>query len=212
MSAGVARAPISAYAKFATSRSPRLRLPPLPLRQRPHSPHALLRLRGDMRSGRLECHSRPMHPYGMEGRGWIGRNGFWLLALLWLPAGVAAQAVVRFLPARRSLPVAGGADRSGITAPGCALRPAARARLPTALAAALPARGLARRDRAGGRHRRGIAGGGPARSGGDRCLCGGTQPAGVGRVVVAGAARLTTDGGGPAAQQAGPPISERERE
>lgn len=39
-----------------------------------------------------------MHPYGMEGRGWIGRNGFWLLALLWLPAGVAAQAVVRFLP------------------------------------------------------------------------------------------------------------------
>ena len=26
----------------------------------------------------------------MEGRGWIGRHGFWPLALLWLPAGVVA--------------------------------------------------------------------------------------------------------------------------
>lgn len=33
---------------------------------------------------------------GMDGRGWIGRHGFWPLALLWLPAGVAAQAVLRF--------------------------------------------------------------------------------------------------------------------
>ena len=32
----------------------------------------------------------------MEGRGWIGRHGFWLLALLWLPAGIVAQAAVRF--------------------------------------------------------------------------------------------------------------------
>ena len=37
-----------------------------------------------------------MHRYRMDGRGWIGRHGFWLLALLWLPAGVVAQAVVRF--------------------------------------------------------------------------------------------------------------------
>ena len=34
----------------------------------------------------------------MEERGWIVRHGFWLLALLWLPIGVAAQASVRFLP------------------------------------------------------------------------------------------------------------------
>ena len=39
-----------------------------------------------------------MHRYGMEGRGWIGRHGFWPLALLWLPAGIAVQAAVRFPP------------------------------------------------------------------------------------------------------------------
>ena len=32
----------------------------------------------------------------MEGRGWIGRHGFWPLALLWLPAGIVVQAAVRF--------------------------------------------------------------------------------------------------------------------
>ena len=35
---------------------------------------------------------------GMDGRGWIARHGFWPLALLWLPAGVVAQAAVRFGP------------------------------------------------------------------------------------------------------------------
>ena len=35
----------------------------------------------------------------MEERGWIVRHGFWPLALLWLPAGVVAQAAVRFGPA-----------------------------------------------------------------------------------------------------------------
>lgn len=35
----------------------------------------------------------------MEERGWIVRHGFWPLALLWLPVGVAAQAMVRFVPA-----------------------------------------------------------------------------------------------------------------
>ena len=35
---------------------------------------------------------------GMDGRAWIARHGFWLLALLWLPAGVAAQAALRFGP------------------------------------------------------------------------------------------------------------------
>ena len=28
--------------------------------------------------------------------GWIARHGFWPLALLWLPAGVVMQAVLRF--------------------------------------------------------------------------------------------------------------------
>ena len=34
----------------------------------------------------------------MNDRGLIGRRGFWPLALLWLPAGVVAQAAVRFGP------------------------------------------------------------------------------------------------------------------
>lgn len=33
---------------------------------------------------------------GMDGRAWIARHGFWPLALLWLPAGVIALAVLRF--------------------------------------------------------------------------------------------------------------------
>ncbi len=48
-----------------------------------------------------------MHLYDMEGRGWITRNGFWPLALLWLPAGVAAQAAVRFLPEAGAMPEPG---------------------------------------------------------------------------------------------------------
>ena len=43
--------------------------------------------------------------FGMDGRGWIARHGFWPLALLWLPAGVAAQAMLRFGP-----PAVGFAD------------------------------------------------------------------------------------------------------
>ena len=39
-----------------------------------------------------------MHRYVMEERGWIARHGFWPLALLWLPAGVFAQAALRFGP------------------------------------------------------------------------------------------------------------------
>ena len=52
----------------------------------------------------LELHRRPVHRYGMEERGWIERHGFWPLALLWLPAGVAARAVVRFLMATAAPP------------------------------------------------------------------------------------------------------------
>ena len=40
-----------------------------------------------------------VHRYRMEERGWIARHGFWLLALLWLPAGVAVQGAARFLSA-----------------------------------------------------------------------------------------------------------------
>ena len=39
-----------------------------------------------------------MEGHYMEEREIIGRRGFWALALLWLPAGVLATAVVRFLP------------------------------------------------------------------------------------------------------------------
>ena len=34
----------------------------------------------------------------MDDQGLIKRRGFWLLALLWLPAGVVATAAVRFAP------------------------------------------------------------------------------------------------------------------
>ena len=43
----------------------------------------------------------------MDDRGFIGRRGFWLLALLWLPAGLVATAVVRFGP-QQGLPEASG--------------------------------------------------------------------------------------------------------
>ncbi|MDE0048422.1 MAG: hypothetical protein OXO52_01450 [Rhodospirillales bacterium] len=51
-----------------------------------------------MRSGPLERRPGLVHRYLMDGRGWIGRHGFWPLALLWLPAGIVAQAAVRFGP------------------------------------------------------------------------------------------------------------------
>ena len=40
----------------------------------------------------------------MEGRHWIPRHGFWPLALLWLPGGVALQAAVRILPEAGAAP------------------------------------------------------------------------------------------------------------
>ena len=43
----------------------------------------------------------------MENRGFTGRRGFWALALLWLPAGVVATAMVRFLPETVSPEAAG---------------------------------------------------------------------------------------------------------
>ena len=47
------------------------------------------------------------HGYGMEDRGIFNGRGFWALALLWLPAGVVAQALVRFAPGLVEAPGAG---------------------------------------------------------------------------------------------------------
>ena len=128
----------------------------------------------------------------MEERGWIGRREFWPLALLWLPAGVAVQAAVRFLPATDGPPEPGmwvatalmGAPRWSWWPP-CG--PAAGARLPPPLAAGLSARLLVGRRCAGREDRGGVGICRAARPRGDRPLCGDIQPSGVGRLVVAGA-------------------------
>ena len=81
----------------------------------------------------------------MEERGWIARREFWPLALLWLPAGVAVQAAVRFLPATDGPPEPGmwvatalmGGASLVVVAP---VRAAAGARPPPPLAARLSAR------------------------------------------------------------------------
>ena len=73
----------------------------------------------------------------MEERGWIARNGFWPLALLWLPAGVALQAAVRFAPE------AGGAGEPGMWAALAAMAAASLAVLaPCGLPLALGCRRL----------------------------------------------------------------------
>ena len=99
----------------------------------------------------------------------------------------------RRIPACRRLCFRYWRDRAG---PGRALRPAAGARLPTRLAARLPAQGRVDLDRARRGHRGGVGGGRVARPGRDRALRGGAQPAGVGGLLVARAPRLTADGGG----------------
>ena len=105
------------------------------------------------------CDSR-----GMETRGFIRRRGFWLLALLWLPAGVMATAAVRFGPGTGSVPpgmwvmamlMSGGG--AGVRR---ALRPAAGAGLPAALASGLPPRRLVGGHRARCCHGGGVAVGG----------------------------------------------------
>ena len=81
-----------------------------------------------MRSGLLERRPVLVHRYGMDGRGWIGRHGFWLLALFWLPAGVAAQAAVRF-----SLSQAAFVAPEELVAALASLAPVAACGLPLAL-------------------------------------------------------------------------------
>ena len=48
----------------------------------------------------------------MEDRGLFNGRGFWALALLWLPAGVVVQALVRFAPGLVDAP---GAGLSGLS-------------------------------------------------------------------------------------------------
>ena len=131
---------------------------------------------------------------------------FWTLALLWLPAGVVATTVFRF-----------GADGGPAAEPSMwlatvpmmvgSLAPVAPCGLPLALgcrrlwwlgyrrAAWMAGIGL------GAATRGGRAGGGAARPGRDCALCGGAQRAGVDRVVLAGAAGVSTADARPAAQQ-----------
>ena len=154
----------------------------------------------------LELHRRPVHRYGMEERGWIERHGFWPLALLWLPAGVAARAVVRFLMATAAppdpgmwvaaVPMAGSvAGRAG------PLRPAPGPRLPPPLAAGLPARSLVDRHHSRLDNCGGVGVRGTAWARGDRHRCADIQSSRVGRLVVAGLQRVSAGEGGPAAQQ-----------
>ena len=65
---------------------------------------------------------------GMDGRGRIARHGFWPLALLWLPAGVAAQAMLRFGP-----PAIGSGDAGEAMAAFASLALAVPCGLPLAL-------------------------------------------------------------------------------
>ena len=95
-----------------------------------------------------------------------------------------------------------GAGDGGLAGAGRALRAAARARVPAVVAAGLPARGVDGGDRARRGDGGGLAGGGIARSGSDRDLCGGAKRAGVDRVVLARAARVSAADAGPAAPHA----------
>ena len=144
--------------------------------------------------------------WGMARRDSARRWRFWALALLWLPAGGGRDGGDALRGGRRAgggaRHVAGdGADDGGLAGAGCAVRAAARARVPAAVAAGLPARGVDGGDRARCGDGSGVAGGGAARSGRDRRLCGGAQRPGVGRVVLAGTAGMTPADRGPAAQQ-----------
>ena len=132
----------------------------------------------------------------MEDRGIFNGRGFWALALLWLPAGVVAQALVRFLPetgpqADFSLPLPLLLMLAGslvLVAP-CGLP--AGARLPARVAARIPACSRLGLDHARCGDSGGDGGGGAARSDRDRALRDSVQPSRVGGLVVARTPRLT---------------------
>ena len=152
----------------------------------------------------------------MDDRGLFNGRGFWALALLWLPAGVVAQALVRFLP--ETGPQAGaGLSAAMLPLLAGSLVLVAPCGLPLALGCRRVWRLGYRRgawlglDRAGSGHRGGVGGGRAARTDRDRRLCSGSKRADMGRVVVAGAPRLTADGG-PAAQQGAGRVSGYGRE
>lgn len=68
----------------------------------------------------------------MTTSGATGRWQFWVLALLWLPAGVVAQAAVRFLPGH-GLPESGGMVPAMLLMSAGSLVPVAVCGLPLAL-------------------------------------------------------------------------------
>ena len=66
----------------------------------------------------------------MDRRTVLGTTGFWALALLWLPAGVVAQAALRFAPATGDAP---GVAFAMLAEGAGSLAPAALCGLPLAL-------------------------------------------------------------------------------
>ena len=141
----------------------------------------------------------------------IERHGFWILALLWLPAGIAAAAAVR-LPAGGEAAAEPGAWFAMAAHTVFSLAVVAPCGLPLAL-------GCRRLWRLGYRQgawwagigARGDYGGGvgvrrTAGAGCDRYLRSGAEPSHLGGLVLALPARLSGTGpadGGPAAQQEG---------
>ena len=156
------------------------------------------------------------HGYGMEDRGLFSGRGFWALALLWLPAGVVAQGLVRLVPETGPQ---GGAGLTPAMLPVLAgsLVLVAPCGLPLALGCRRVWRLGYRRgawlglDRAGSGQRGGVGGGRAARTDRDRRVCSGSKRADMGCVVVAGAPWLTAEGR-PAAQQGAGRVSGYGRE
>ena len=125
----------------------------------------------------------------MEHRDLGERWRFWLLALLWLPVGMAATAVFRLAPGVGGREPVMWLPMLLMSVPSLAvvtsLWAAPRIGVPAAVAAELPAGGLGDRHRAWHAHGGGIAGGGAARPHRDPRLRRGPQPPGMGRVLVA---------------------------
>ena len=137
----------------------------------------------------------------IEEGGFIRRWRFWVLALLWLPAGVVAVATGRFAEDGGSA-VEQAMGLLMVPMMVVSLVPVAPCGLPLALGCRQLWRLGYRRaawmagDRAWCRHGGGVAGRGTARPGRDRGLCGGAQHACVDRVVLAFTAGMNGSVGG----------------